>query len=203
MKKFLSNIMFATVAIISATGFTSCNNADDPYVPTPQSTAQQPKLDYVPVYELDLSEDILNLYDITLVLHSGDKSKESILEKTNGTAFGLETVSGKATYYKFFCSEIDGNKGIDYVEAKVTPKADIKTTLESKPAEMFLTDISKAQIYKAVYDENGKQIGEMGIRNGDEYSFFTPSEMLEQMEDGTLKYDLCAQILAEHLTRKK
>lgn len=203
MKKFLSKITFVAVAIISATGFASCNNSDDdPYVPTP-APAEQSKLEEVSAYEAVVSENVLNMYDITLVFHSGDKSKETVLTKANGKACIDDSMGEKVTYYEFFCSEFDGKKGIDRVEAKVTPKADIENTIKSMPAEASIIEIVKGQIYKAVYDANGKQIGGLGKENGKDYSIYSAGDMLDKAVDGTsLNYQVHAQIIAENLTRK-
>ena len=75
MKKFLSKIMFATVAILSAAGFTSCNNADDdPYVPTPTSVQQQAQVTSEARYIANISEDAFKYANFTLTLeYNGEK----------------------------------------------------------------------------------------------------------------------------------
>ena len=78
MKKFLSKIMFATVAILSVAGFTSCNNNDndDPYVPKPD-TAQYGKA------IVKVSESIFQYATATLVLeYDGQSVSYPLDEKT-------------------------------------------------------------------------------------------------------------------------
>ena len=117
--------MFATVAILSAAGFTSCNNSDDdPYVPTPSSTQQSNK---VSVYSAYINENALNVCDITLTLYSGNKTKVVKLDKANGKLDKIEyefmgQSLGSLPAYRFDFDNVDGNKGIDRVEANSTLK---------------------------------------------------------------------------------
>lgn len=201
MKKFLSKILFAAVAILSVAGFTSCNNSDDdPYVPAQASVQEQPKYEEVSAYAAVISENLLSMYDIKLVLHSGDQSKEVELTKANGEAKEYNDNNAKTTYYKYLYSNIDGKKGIDRVEAMVTPKADIKTILKSMPEERQVM-IYGAGVFKAVYDANGKLMGEVGKKLGEIGGIYTPSQMLMDMGEGTLVYDYQAETIEVYLTR--
>ncbi len=195
MKKFLSKIMFAAVAILSATGFTSCNNADDdPYVPTPTTVQEQANYEEIPSYVAVLSNDILDMYDISLVLHSGAQSKEVALTKANG-----ETKDN--AIYKFVFSEIDGHKGISRVEAKVTPKADIKTLLGKMPAEEDVVMTHAAGFFKASYDANGKLKNEVERIIKTIISIYSPAQMLVDTGNGTFVYEHNAETLKKHLTK--
>lgn len=78
MKKFLSKIMFAAVAILSVAGFASCNNNDDddPYVPKPDA-AQYGKA------VVKVSETIFQYANATLVLeYDGQTFNYPLDEKT-------------------------------------------------------------------------------------------------------------------------
>ena len=195
MKKFLTKIMFAAVAVLSVAGFSSCNNADDdPIVAAPAAVQDQPKYEEIPSYVAILSDDLLDMYDITLVLHSGAQSKEVALTKANGETKDNAT-------YKFVFSDIDGQKGISRVEAKVTPKADAKTFLENMPAEEDVVMVHAAGLFKASYDASGKLMNQVERIINTTISVYSPSQMLVDMGNGTLAYEYNAETLAMHLTR--
>ena len=84
MKKFLSKIMFAAVAVLSVAGFTSCNNSDDdPYVPTAASVQDQAKPVSEARYIVNISEALFKYADITLTLeYSGEKHTYKMDEST-------------------------------------------------------------------------------------------------------------------------
>ncbi len=84
MKKFLSKIMFAAVAILSATGFTSCNNADDdPYVPTQASVEEQTQVVKEARYEANISEAAFKYANFTVTLeYNGQKQTYKFDEST-------------------------------------------------------------------------------------------------------------------------
>ena len=199
MKKFLSKIMFATVAVLSVAGFTSCNNADDPYVPeAANAQAQQDKSSAVPAYGVVLSDNLLDMYDVMLVLHSGDQSKEVALTKAN--AQSQENLDVKTIRYKYFYTEVNGRQGVDCVEAKVTPKADIKTTLENMPNEE-VTMIYGSGPMKAVYDANGKYMGDIDKLLITVRSHILPSKMLVEY-NGTMEYDSYTKVIEAALSQK-
>ena len=192
MKKFLSKIMFAAVAILSVAGFTSCNNVDDdPYVPAPQPT-EQFKDQQIPAYAAAFSESILYLYDVTVTLHSGDKSKEVALTPAEGKAV-VEDCDGKTiTCYKYQFTEIDGQRGISSAEVKITPKADIKTTLENMPEETIYL-MYGAKAFAASIDNNGKLVNDCNLfmhRN-----YVLPSKMMEDMGNGKYVFEAEAELI--------
>ena len=201
MKKFLSKIMFATVAVLSVAGFTSCNNADDdPIVPVPQPTAQeQPKYQQVPAYVTAVSESILNMYDVKVTLHSGDKSQDVVLAKADGTAVDDNSEGKTVTCYKFMFTEIDGQKGISAAEVKVTPKADIKTTLASMPENETIYVMYGAEMLMASIDANGKVVNGRGVfmhRN-----YVVPTKMMQDMGNGKFVYEAEAELLETFLNK--
>lgn len=154
-----------------------------------------------PTYAATLSGDILDIYDVTLVLHNGTEAQEVALTKANGET--KELGAQNATCYKYSFAKVNGEDGVYSVEAKVTPKADIKTILESMPAEMSGNIIYGADIVKAIYNNaNGKNVGEMYKNENVQLGLFTPSEMLKTMEDGAFAYEKQGKILEDYLTRK-
>ncbi len=194
MKKFISKIMFAAVAILSVAGFTSCNNTDDdPYVPTQMTVQEQPKYEVVPTYVAILSADILNIYDVTVVLHSGAQSKEVALTKANGeTKDNVE--------YKYIFSDVDGQKGVTSVEAMVTPKADAKTIIENMPADDNTTLMFGSDLVKASYDANGKLMNDKDRLLIPNIQYYMPCELLMDWGNGELIYEYHAQTLEMYLT---
>ncbi len=80
MKKFLSKIMFAAVAVLSAAGFTSCNNSDDdPYVPTPDATLYGKAV-------VKVSESVFEYATATLVLEYDGQTKSFPLNESTKVA---------------------------------------------------------------------------------------------------------------------
>ena len=160
MKKFLTKIMFAAVAVLSVAGFTSCNNVDDdPNVPSQtieiHTVTPSNNQDMTPAYGAVLSENILDMFDVTVVLHSGDKTKEVALTKANGQADVTRTSNGNMTYYEYVFAEIDGQKGISNAEVKVTPKADIKNVISAMPANEKFTMQHGGNMFKAKFGADG------------------------------------------------
>ena len=194
MKKFLSKIMFAAVAVLSVAGFTSCNNADDdPIVPVPQPTVQeQPKYQQAPAYAAAFSESILNMYDVKVTLHSGDKSKEVVLTPAEGTAVENDNDGKTITCYRYQFTEIDGQRGISSAEVEITPKADIKTILSNMPEET-IAFMYGAKMFTASIDDNGKLVNDCNLfmhRN-----YVLPSKMMEDMGNGKYVFEAEAELI--------
>ncbi len=207
MKKFIAKIMFAAVAVLSVTGFTSCNNTDDdPYVPTPvpteihQQTPTKPQ-DTTPAYGAVLSENIINMYDVTVVLHSGDKTKEVALTKANGEATVTRTSNGNVTYYQYLFTEIDGQKGIGNAEVKVTPKADIKTIIAGMPANEEVTLMQGGRLFKAMFGTDGKFVGKVITHVDVKMDHNYPEQLLKDNGDGTFGYDVEAKAIQDSMSR--
>lgn len=199
MKKFLSKIVFAAVAIISATGFASCNNSDDPYVPAQESVLEKTVYQEYPAFAVKLSNDILSIYDVTLTLHNGDKTEEVVLTQANGEKDSFVNTA----CYKYSFAKVNGENGVYSVEAKVTTKADGKTVIESMPADAECSMVYGASTVKGLYNKTtGKFLFE-GYRNENTLlGSHTPSEMLETVVNGKSLYENYALTLQDYLTRK-
>ncbi|MCQ2255722.1 MAG: hypothetical protein MJZ29_09505 [Bacteroidaceae bacterium] len=89
MKKFLTKIMFAAVAVLSVAGFTSCNNADDdPYVPTPASVQEQTQVVSEARYLARIPEVAFKYADFTLTLeYNGEKHTYKVSENSKSGNF--------------------------------------------------------------------------------------------------------------------
>ncbi len=208
MKKFLSKIMFSAVAVLSAAGFTSCNNADDdPRVITPQPTAQeqaqeqQQKYQQVLGYGAAVSESVLDMYDVTVTLHSGDKTKVVELTKADGKVITENAEGNSITCYKYVFTGIDGQNGISSTEVKVTPKADIKTTIASYPQDKEVYEMYGSDRIYASLDANGKLVNDPKVLM--HFNKFLPSNMMQVTHDGKLVYEVQAEAMGYfYLTRK-
>ncbi|MCQ2244806.1 MAG: hypothetical protein MJZ32_11195 [Bacteroidaceae bacterium] len=199
MKKFLTKIMFAAVAVLSVAGFTSCNNADDPYVPAQTAVQEKTVYQEYPAFAVKLSNDILSIYDVTLTLHNGDKTEEVVLTQANGEK---ETFMNAACY-KYSFSKVNGENGVYSVEAKVTTKADGKTVIESMPADAECSMIYGAGVVKGLYNKTtGKFLYEEYKNENTLLGSHTPSEMLETVENGMPLYEGYAVTIQDYLTRK-
>ena len=203
MKKFLSKIMFATVAVLSVAGFTSCNNTDDdPYVPVPteiHTVTPSNNQDLTPAYGAVLSENILDMYDVTVVLHSGDKTKSVALTKANGQADVTRTSNGNMTYYEYVFAEIEGQKGISNAEVKVTPKADIKNVISSMPANEKFTVQHGGNMFKAKFGADGKFVGKLATHFTALSGSYYPEDLLKDNGNGTFGYDVVAETIQDCL----
>ena len=211
MKKFLSKIMFAAVAVLSVAGFTSCNNTDDdPYVPKPTSiptkieihteTTTNP-VDLTPAYGAVLSENILDMYDVTVVLHSGDKTKEVALTKANGETMVTRSTAGNINYYQYLFTEIDGQKGIGKAEAKVTPKANIKTTIAGMTANEKIAFLQGGRLFNAQLGADGKIPGNIMHHAAPTTDFSYPEQLLKDNGNGSFGYDSQAEAIQASLSR--
>ena len=97
MKKFLSKIMFATVAVLSIAGFTSCNNNDDPYVPTQASVQEQTQVVSNARYIARIPEVAFKYADFTLTLeYNGEEHTYKMSEnsKCDNYCFEMLKVAG-------------------------------------------------------------------------------------------------------------
>lgn len=201
MKKFLSKIMFAAVAVLSVAGFTSCNNTDDdPYVPVPteiHTVTPSNNQEMTPAYGAVLSENILDMYDVTVVLHSGDKTKAVALTKANGQADVTRTSNGNMTYYEYVFAEIDGQKGISNAEVKVTPKADIKNVISAMPANEKFTVQHGGNMFKAMFGADGKFVGKLATHFTTLSGSYYPEELLKDNGNGTFGYDVVAETIQD------
>ena len=205
MKKFLSKITFIAAAVLSVAGFTSCNNTnDDPYVPTRIEIHTETPTniqDMTPAYGAVLSENILNMYDVTVVLRSGDKSKEVALTKANGKATETRTSDKNMTYYEYLFTEIDGQKGIGNAEIKVTPKADIKTTIAGMQANEKITFLQGGRLFKAQFGTDGRLLGGVFHHADAKTAFSNPEQLLKDNGNGTFGYDAQAEAIQASMSR--
>ena len=202
MKKFLTKIMFAAVAVLSVAGFTSCNNVDDdPNVPSQtieiHTTTPSDNQEMTPAYGAVLSENILDMFDVTVVLHSGNKTKEVALTKANGKADVTRSSYGNVTCYEYLFTEIDGQKGISNAEVKVTPKADIKTILAGMPAGEEINTLMGGRLFAAKIGTDGKLLGGVYHHAAAQLNSFRPERLLEDKGNGTFGYDIAAESLQD------
>ena len=105
--KQIFNVFLTAIAVCFAVNLTSCSSDDD----DSKSTVEKIK-----VYTACVSESVLDLYNVKLVLHSGDNVKEVNLSKSNGVTKDLDG----HTLYSYQYDTVDGNHGIDSVAVTIT-----------------------------------------------------------------------------------
>ncbi len=203
MKKFLSKITFIAVAVLSATGFASCNNADDDYVGG--IVNDKPTNNKVPVYSAYVNENVLNMCDITLTLHSGDKTKVVKLDKGNGTLdkIDYEVMGqhiGSLPAYRFDFDNVDGNKGIDYVEANSTIKPEAEGVIKALDPEKEYYFAACSNFRYEEFMSNGHY--SFGKFNTADASSFHSENLLKD-NNGEKAYERLPKIFNVRLSKKK
>lgn len=127
MKKFFSVFMVMMTVCLSAC-LVSCGDDEE----TTGGGSDKPSSNKIQVYLACVSESTLNLCDISITLHSGDKSKVVKLEKANGVQKKLNPDNPDSPIlYNYVYDSVDGNKGIDYTEANATLRADAEEYVNS------------------------------------------------------------------------
>ena len=186
MKKFLSKIMFAAVAVLSVVGFTSCNAEDDGYDEyiTPKNN---PTVKTVSVYSAFVSEDCMKLYDVSITLHSGDKTKTVALTESNGQ----KQAFGSSQAFTFCFDNVDGQYGIDKVEATVTPKANIEEMIKAMNPEQDLYLVSTKKYFDAEFKANG-QYDLSNVANTINFTCTEAGKLLNTINTGKHFYETIA-----------
>lgn len=145
MKKYLYTLLFMAVALFSAATLVSCG--DD--VP---GGGVKPATEKIEVYAAYVSTDVFELCDISLTLHSGDKSKTVKLDKASGKLVDVvyaRDLSKEYTYpaYRFVFDNVDGNLGIDKVDASAKLKSGAVAMIEAmNPDETIVCLAAKTSI---------------------------------------------------------
>ncbi len=196
MKKFLTKIMFAAVAILSATGFTSCNAEDDGYDYTANTSTTTPTVKTVSVYSAIISEDCMKLYDVSVTLHSGDKSKTVALTESNGIKMSL----GSGQAYTFSYDNVDGQYNIDKVEASVTPKANIESMISAMDPNSDVLLVTS----KVFADREFKANGQYDVASAFKtisFSVMPVGNLTQKLDNGDVFYKQAAETYSRRLSK--
>lgn len=156
MKKNLYTLLFMAVALFSAVSLASCSSDDDT-----TGGGDKPVVDKINVYAGYISSDVFDLCDISLTLHSGTKSKTVKLDKASGKLMDVvymdDPLLGKGTYpaYRFLFDNVDGNKGIDKVEAKAVLKSGAAAMIENMSPEAKVVYLTASAFVEAEFQPTG------------------------------------------------
>lgn len=151
MKKYLYTLLFMAVALFSAAAITSCSKDDD------DTTGGQdkPAVNKINVYVAYVSGDVFSLCDFSLTLHSGDKSKTVKLDKASGKLMDFASKGKSVPVYRFIFDNVDGNKGVDKVEASATLNPGAAAMIEAMTPEASLTCLVISAMIKAEFQPTG------------------------------------------------
>lgn len=153
MKKFFH--VFLSVLFVSlATGLVSCDKDDDEVAKKPEPDPE-PIVETVRVYTTFISESVFDLYDVKLLLHSGDKSKEIALKKSNCTLVDFEYLGGTTKLCSYNCDGFDGIRGITRVEGFVTINDNTEALINAMDDDSKIFFFAGASINEAVYSAEG------------------------------------------------
>lgn len=201
MKKYLYTLLFMAVALFSAATLVSCGDNNDDDFP---GGGDKPAVTKIYVCTADISQAILDLYDIQLTLHSGASSKVVKIDKANGQAlngkFGKNENEFKA--YRFIYDNVDGNKSIDYIEAKVTPKAEAENLLKAMNPEDVLILLAASRLVNVEFQPNGNYSFEgLGTTNAIDMA---PETLLNPHPNtGVERYKGLAELFQRNLSKKR
>lgn len=174
MKKLFFNVLTWMVLLLAAPLVSSCGDDDD--------DAVEQKVDRIFVYEANVPEDCLNLFDVKLVLYRGTKTKDVMLSASQG-----EPVSGRPGNLRHFLYDgFDGMEGIDSVKSVCSAKADIKSMLEAMDPNqpIYLGAETSMRRYK-----NGKPLeGGANATTNNDIVTSRPSLQLSLFKDGQPNY---------------
>ena len=162
MKKNLYMLLFMAVALFSAATMVSCGGDDDDDPIVPGGNDNKPSTsNEVYVYTAYVNQNVFDLCEVSLTLHSGDKSKVVKLDPANGklvdVTYSDQMTNTKLTLpaYRFVFDNVDGNKGIDYVESNSTVKADAESVVNALTPEVDYWTLSACSFIKKELSPNG------------------------------------------------
>lgn len=187
-KSIILKAFMAVFAICSVALLTSCDKEEE----QPEKVNQ-----LVPMVSVDLSEAVLDLYDVTLVLKNSGMTKELTLIKDSAEVADVDYDGTTINYYNF----TSGDMGVNSLEAKVTPKADIEARLKSMPQGVDIPMVLSVSKFDAIFYEADKYYFENYVSQNSIHGE-TPEDMLSSKEDMT-EYEGFAIIIADFLSMKK
>lgn len=167
MKKNLYTLLFMAVALFSAVSLASCSSDDDT-----TGGGDKPVVEKINVYAGYISSDVFDLCDISLTLHSGTKSKTVKLDKASGKLMDVvymdDPFLGKASYpaYRFLFDNVDGNKGVDKVEASAVLKSGAAAMIENMSPEAKVVYLAGGTLIKAEFQPTGSYSFEGAVTTG-------------------------------------
>lgn len=143
MKKFLSKITFIAAAVLSVAGFTSCNNNDDPHVPTQASVQEQTQVLSEARFLARIPEVAFKYADFTLTLeyNGGEKKTYNVSEYSKHDNYYVKLLEDEGREPNLAVRVID-------IPFQYNAKRIVKATLSSE-----LTEAGKQLIANAAEGE--------------------------------------------------
>ncbi len=206
MKKYLNTLLFMAVALFSAATMVSCGSDDDDELVPGDGNGNKPSVDEVYVCTVYLNQNVLDLCNVSLTLHSGDKSKVVNIDKANGklvdVVYENSLTNTKLTLpaYRFIFDNVDGNKGIDYVESHSTLKADAESVVNAMEPDVDYWTLSACSFLKKEYQADGSYSVEGYVTT--QASGWTRNSLLEVAYDGKKNYERIPNLVDIRLTKK-
>lgn len=168
--------------------FVSCVSENEEYVP------EKPE-EYVNVYYGFLSGPCLDYLDVTLTLHSGNKTKTVVLKKEDGKkdvsssyAFPGSNPVNTTEVYGYLFAGFDGAESITKVEANVVLKADALDKLAKADSETSIPFCAGVKVTQQTPRKDGKYEYPDNLSNGI-YRSSRPAEFLAPAAIGGVNYD--------------
>lgn len=195
MKKLFSIFMVMMTICFSAC-LVSCSGDDDEI----GGGSDKPTSTKINVYTAFVNDNVFNLCDLSVTLHSGDKTKEVKLVKENGEVKTVEYDGSKLNVYCFTFDGVDGNKGIDAVEGNATLKADAESFVNSLSPEGTHAFIASHGYGEAEFSSDGHySIGAVSLTGA-----ISPSRknlLADRTEDQKF-YETLPRLFSGNLTKR-
>lgn len=201
MKKHLYTLLFMAVALFSAVSLASCSSDNND---NPGGGGDKPVVDEINVYAAYVSSDVFDLCDISLTLHSGTKSKTVKLDKASGKLMDVvymdDPLLGKASYpaYRFLFDNVDGNKGVDKVEASAVLKSGAAAMIENMSPEAKVYYLAGCAMVMAEFQPTGNYSFEGVVTTG--FKDFKREGLLGE-RDGVKIYETLPASFARNLSK--
>lgn len=199
MKKHLYTLLIMAVALFSAVTLVSCSSDDNDN----PGGGDKPVVNKINVYAAYISSDVFTLCDFSLTLHSGDKSKVVKLDKANGKLMDVvymdDPILGKHTFpaYRFIFDNVDGNKGIDKVEASATLNPGVGEMVEAMTPEASFDCLITSAVIKAEFQPSGNYSFEGSVQTA--IQKFGREGLLRDV-DGKKGYETLPSLFADELS---
>lgn len=198
MKKIL-NLFMVIMAVCFTACFVSCDSDDD-------NNGGGSSDSRVYVYSAYVNDNVFGLCDVSITLHSGDKSKVVKLNKSNGKLVNIDKKDFYGQFvatiptYRFDFDNVDGSKGIDYAEAEVTLKSDAESFVNSLEPNKTFYFIACFNHTRQEYSANGQY----DIEQPNTASFYDSSrEKLLNEVNGTKVYETLPRLFTSSLSKRK
>lgn len=190
MKQFF-NVFLTVLTVCFAVNLTSCSSDEDD-----DSKSQNEK---IKVYTACVSEDVLDLYNVKIILHRGNNSKEITLSKSGAES---QTIEGY-TLYGYQYDAVDGKHGIDSVEVVVNYSDQIESQISAMDPEKELLLVEGRDFTSQTYSSTGHYDAFKNLNQRLSISAIKAAALLNTSSSSNTKmYELEAKKIKSNLTAK-